>query len=48
MVTELAVLDVTHQGFLLVEHALEVSIQEIKDATVCKLIIPDLVKEMHF
>ncbi len=48
MVTELAVLDVTHQGFLLVEHAPEVSIQEIKDTTAGKLIIPDLVKEMHF
>lgn len=48
MVTELAVLDVTHQLFLLVEHAPEVSIQEIKDTTAGKLIIPDLVKEMHF
>lgn len=48
IVTELAVLDVTHQLFLLVEHAPEVSIQEIKDTTAGKLIIPDLVKEMHF
>jgi 3-oxoacid CoA-transferase B subunit len=48
MVTELAVLDVTHQLFLLVEHAPEVSIQEIKDTTAGKLIIPDLVKEIHF
>ena len=48
MVTELAVLDVTHQLFLLVVHAPEVSIQEIKDTTAGKLIIPDLVKEMHF
>ncbi len=48
IVTELAVLDVTHQLFLLVEYALEVSIQEIKDTTAGKLIIHDLVKEMHF
>jgi 3-oxoacid CoA-transferase subunit B len=48
MVTELAVLDVTHQWFLFVEHAPEVCIQEIKDTTAGKLIIPDLVKEMHF
>lgn len=48
IVTELAVLDVTHQWFLLVEHAPEVSIQEIKDTTAGKLIIPDLVKEMHY
>ena len=48
MVTELAVLDVTHQLFLLVEYAPEVSIQEIKDTTAGKLIIPDLVKEIHF
>ena len=48
MVTELAVLDVTHQLFLLVEYAPEVSIQEIKDTTAGKLIIPGLVKEMHF
>ena len=48
IVTELAVLDITYQGFLLVEHAPGVSIQEIKDATAGKLIIPDLVKEMQF
>jgi 3-oxoacid CoA-transferase B subunit len=48
MVTELAVLDVTHQLFLFVEYAPEVSIQEIKDTTAGKLIIPGLVKEMHF
>jgi 3-oxoacid CoA-transferase B subunit len=48
MVTELAVLDVAHQLFLLVEYAPEVSIQEIKDTTAGKLIIPGLVKEMYF
>ena len=41
IVTELAVIDITPQGFFLVEHAPGVSINEIKDATAGKLIIPN-------
>ena len=48
IVTELAVLDITSQGFLLVERAPGVSIQEIKEATAGKLEIPAVVPEMQF
>lgn len=48
IVTELAVIDITPQGFFLVEHAPGVSINEIKDATAGKLIIPNNVPEMKF
>lgn len=48
IVTELAVLDITSQGFLLVERAPGVSIQEIKEATAGKLEIPAFVPEMQF
>jgi len=48
IVTELAVIDITPQGFFLVEHAPGVSINEIKDATAGKLIIPNNVPEMQF
>ncbi|WP_217192981.1 3-oxoacid CoA-transferase subunit B [Bernardetia litoralis] len=46
IVTNLAVLDVTEDGFLLVERAPGVSVEEIKTATEGKLIIPDNVPEM--
>jgi 3-oxoacid CoA-transferase subunit B len=46
IVTELAVLDVTAEGFLLVERAPGVSIEEIRIKTTGKLIIPDQVMEM--
>jgi 3-oxoacid CoA-transferase B subunit len=46
IVTNLAVLDVTEDGFLLVERAPGVSVEEIKNATEGKLIIPDHVPEM--
>ena len=48
IVTELAVLDVIPQGFCLVERAPGVSVQEIKEATAGKIIIPDRVPEMQF
>jgi acyl CoA:acetate/3-ketoacid CoA transferase beta subunit len=41
-------LDITSQGFLLVERAPGVSIQEIKEATAGKLEIPAVVPEMQF
>ena len=47
IVTELAVLDVIPQGFCLVERAPGVSVQEIKEATAGKIIIPDRVPEMQ-
>jgi len=46
IVTELAVLDVTSNGFLLLEKALGVSIEEIKAKTLGKLIVPDHVPDM--
>ncbi len=46
IVTNLAVLDVTEDGFLLLERAPNVSVEEIKAATEGKLIIPDNVPEM--
>ena len=48
IVTELAVLDITSKGFLLVERAPVVSVQEIKEATAGKLEIPVDVPEMQF
>jgi 3-oxoacid CoA-transferase subunit B len=48
IVTELAVLDITSKGFLLVERAPGVSVQEIKEATAGKLEIPVDVPEMQF
>ncbi|WP_299217353.1 CoA transferase subunit B [uncultured Dokdonia sp.] len=47
IVTNLAVLEVTPDGFLLLERAPEVSIETIKNATEGKLIIPDHVPEMN-
>jgi 3-oxoacid CoA-transferase subunit B len=46
IVTELAVLDVTPQGFKLIERAPGVSVEEIKKATAGKLIIDGDVPEM--
>ena len=46
IVTELAVIDVTSQGFVLLERAPGVSIEEIKIKTAGKLIVPDHVPEM--
>lgn len=47
VVTELAVLDITENGFLLVERAPGVSVEEIKNKTAGKLEIPDHVPEMN-
>ncbi len=46
IVTELAVMDVTSQGFVLLERAPGVSIEEIKMKTAGKLIVPEHVPEM--
>jgi 3-oxoacid CoA-transferase subunit B len=46
IVTELAVLDVTPEGFRLLERAPGVSVEQIKNATAGKLIVPDEVPEM--
>lgn len=46
IVTELAVLDVIPEGFLLLERAPGVSVEEIKSKTAGRLVIPDEVPEM--
>ena len=46
IVTELAVLEITDSGFLLLETAPGVSVEEVKNKTAGKLIIPDFVPEM--
>ena len=46
IVTELAVMDVTSQGFVLLERAPGVSIEEIRMKTAGKLIVPEYVPEM--
>ena len=46
IVTELAVIDITPQGFVLVERAPGVSVEEIKAKTAGKLIVEGEVKEM--
>lgn len=46
VVTELAVMDITPNGFLLVERAPGVSVEEIKSKTLGRLIVPDNVPEM--
>lgn len=47
VVTELAALDITNEGFVLLERAPGVSVEEIKAKTAGKLIIPDQVPEMQ-
>jgi len=46
IVTELAVLDITENGFKLLERAPGVSVEEIKEKTAGKLIIEGEIKEM--
>jgi 3-oxoacid CoA-transferase subunit B len=46
VVTELAVLDITANGFYLLERAPGVSVDEIAAKTAGKLIVPDQVPEM--
>jgi 3-oxoacid CoA-transferase subunit B len=48
VVTELAVLDITPDGFLLVERAPDVSVDEIRSKTLGRLIIPEKVSVMNF
>lgn len=48
IVSDLAVLDVTPDGFLLRERAPGVSVEEIKSKTAGRLVIPDSVPEMVF
>ncbi len=47
IVTELAVLDVTENGFVLLERAPGVTVEEIKSKTAGKLMVPDFVPEMN-
>jgi 3-oxoacid CoA-transferase subunit B len=47
VVTELAALDITKEGFVLLERAPGVSVEEIKAKTAGKLIVPDHVPEMQ-
>lgn len=47
VVTELAALDITNEGFVLLERAPGVSVEEIKAKTAGKLIIPEHVPEMQ-
>jgi 3-oxoacid CoA-transferase subunit B len=46
VVTELAVIDITSNGFLLIERAPGVTVEEIVSKTAGKLIVPDHVPEM--
>jgi 3-oxoacid CoA-transferase subunit B len=48
IVTELAVMEVTPEGFLLLEVAPGVTVEDVKNATEGTLIIADNVKEMQF
>lgn len=46
VVTDMAVLDITPEGFRLIERAPGVSVEEVKNATLGRLVIPDEVPEM--
>jgi 3-oxoacid CoA-transferase subunit B len=46
IVTELAVIDVTPEGFKLVERAPGITVEQIRNATAGKLVVPDEVPEM--
>ncbi len=46
IVTELAAIEITQEGFYLLERAPGVSVEEIKSKTLGKLVIPDNVPEM--
>lgn len=46
VVTDLAVLDITPEGFLLRERAPGVSVEQIQQATAGKLVVPDYVPEI--
>jgi len=48
IVTDLAVMDITPNGFKLMERAPGVSIEEIKNKTAGKLIVEGEISEMHF
>jgi len=48
VVTDLAVLDVTENGFELLERAPGISVEEIKSKTAGKLIVKEFVPEMIF
>jgi len=47
IVTDLAVLDLSPEGFLLLERAPGVTVEEIKDKTAGRLVIPGEVREMR-
>jgi 3-oxoacid CoA-transferase subunit B len=47
IVTELAVLDITSEGFLLLERAPGISVEEIVAKTEGRLTVPDFVPEMQ-
>ena len=47
VVTELAVLDIVPEGFLLIERAPGVSVEDIRSRTLGKLIVAGDVKEMQ-
>lgn len=46
VVTNLAVMDITHDGFKLIERAPGVSVEEVRNATAGKLVVPEEVPEM--
>ena len=48
IVTDLAVIDITSNGFKLMERAPGVSVEEIKNKTAGKLIVEDEIPEMNF
>ena len=48
IITDMAVIDVTKEGFVLKERAPGITVEEIKNATEGNLIIPDIVPEMKF